>query len=256
MMNINIDFLNKELVGTTVPVPISGTLSGHAAGEPFDKHVYKFIKRTFAEETFRQFEYLNKLYRDNPSANNAQDRFQLIKSPALAYLINRGKDVTEAWTNKNEFSEKQNDTADVIVAHNNFLNIIDVKTFNVAKNGQAPNIISAVKLAHMCALMIDSNSYDSHDIVYVGISWEKEGEILRCTNAEIKRLFQTDPTRIYINWAAAMQVQFHIEDLDQSFSGTIDEWCREYLKVFVEQAKRRVITMTNKFVTPFERYLE
>jgi hypothetical protein len=33
--------LVSKIRGTSVPKPISGTLSGHAAGEPFDKHVYK-----------------------------------------------------------------------------------------------------------------------------------------------------------------------------------------------------------------------
>ena len=60
-MNIDIKFLEKELVDTTVPKPVSGTLSGHAAGEPFDKHVEHFIKKRYPQETFRQYEFLNKL---------------------------------------------------------------------------------------------------------------------------------------------------------------------------------------------------
>ena len=36
-----VDFkaLLKSMKGATVPKPLSGTLSGHAAGEPFDKAV-------------------------------------------------------------------------------------------------------------------------------------------------------------------------------------------------------------------------
>jgi type II restriction enzyme len=61
---------------------------------------------------------------------------------------------------------------------------------------------------------------------------------------------------LYINWAAAMQIQFHVSDLDQSFSGTMQKWAREYLKHFVTQAKKRANDMINKFVKPFEKYLK
>lgn len=40
------DILNM-MVGATIPRPLSGTLSGHAAGEPFDKLVYALIKDGF-----------------------------------------------------------------------------------------------------------------------------------------------------------------------------------------------------------------
>ena len=41
-----IDFraLQKTIKGSSVQKPISGTLSGHAAGEPFDDMITKFVK--------------------------------------------------------------------------------------------------------------------------------------------------------------------------------------------------------------------
>jgi len=255
-MNININHLKRDLIGTTVPVPTSGTLSGHAAGEPFDKHVYSLIKKSYPDQTYRQFEYLNKLYTDNPRSVTVADRFDLISPPSLSYLINRGKDVTKTWTKLRQFTEKQNDTADIVIVKDNFLNIIDVKTFSIEKHGQAPNIISAVKLAKMCSLMLESGIYNSLDITYLGITWKLEGKDLRCTEVSIKELFKVNPELLYINWAAAMQIQFHVESIDQSFTGTVEEWCRLYLRTFVRQAKARVIVMTNKFVTPFEKFLD
>lgn len=49
-MNI-VDYgsLIDKLKGSSVPMPISGTLSGHAAGEPFDKHVYNEIKKNSSQ---------------------------------------------------------------------------------------------------------------------------------------------------------------------------------------------------------------
>jgi len=255
-MNIDIKFLEKELVGTTVPKPLSGTLSGHAAGEPFDKHAYRFIKERYAGKTFRQYEFLNKLYSDNPKAVSVEDRWNLIKNPAVSFLLNRGKESTAEWSASNLFVEKQNDTADILVIEKDFFNLIDVKTYNVARNGQPPNIISAYKVAKMCALMLDTRNFDSHDISYVGITWEIEEENLKCTRASVRELFKTDPATLYINWAAAMQIQFHVETLDQSYGGTVEQWCKDYLRTFVAQANARAETMLRKFVKPFEKFLK
>ena len=49
-MFVNYDNLKGKIIGTSVPKPLSGTLSGHAAGEPFDKHVYAEIKKQFPEK--------------------------------------------------------------------------------------------------------------------------------------------------------------------------------------------------------------
>lgn len=56
-----VDFktLLERMKGATVPKPLSGTLSGHAAGEPFDKAVYANLKRMYPSKIFRQYEYLN-----------------------------------------------------------------------------------------------------------------------------------------------------------------------------------------------------
>jgi len=255
-MNVDIKFLEKILVGTTVPKPVSGILSGHAAGEPFDKHVYSFIKDRYPKVTFRQYEFLNKLYSDNPRSISIMDRWNLIITPSLAFLLNRGRFATEKWSESNLFVEKQNDTADILVIHDKFFNLIDVKTFNIARNGQPPNIISAYKLAKMCVLMLETRNFTSHDITYVGITWEVDGENLKCTKVSIKELFKTDTSVLYINWAAAMQIQFHVETLDQSYRGSIEQWCTDYLRTFVAQARERTNTMIRKFVKPFEKFLK
>jgi type II restriction enzyme len=62
-------------------------------------------------------------------------------------------------------------------------------------------------------------------------------------------------TTTYINWAAAMQIQFHVCDLDQGFEGNIENWVKAYLKHFVAQAKKRADDMITKFVKPFEKYI-
>lgn len=254
-MNINLDFLPTELTGTTVPKPLSGTLSGHAAGEPFDKNVYSVIKRHYPTNTFRQFEYLNKVYADNMAITDVQKRLDLLPTQALKYLLNRGIQPTKKWTTDEQFDEKQNDTADILVVKDNFFNIIDVKTFNTEKNGQPPNIISALKIANMCALMIEGSDYSTHDITYVEISWELQGDNLQCKNVAIRELFKSNPSDLYINWAAAMQIQFHVASLKQEYAKTVKDWCTDYLKSFTGQAKARADKMIRDYVKPFQKYL-
>lgn len=254
-MNVDLQFLERDLINASVPVPHSGTLSGHAAGEPFDKHVFAYIKKKYPGLTYRQFEYLNYLYANNSEAITHKARFALLEAPALSYLLRRGLSATKTWTANTPFEEKQNDIADILVIKNGFFNIIDVKTFNKLRKGQPPNIISAYKLAKMCALMLDSKRFDTHDITYIGITWEQRGKKLVCAAVSIKELFKTNPGNLYINWAAALQIQFHVSSLEQSFDGAVEDWCKQYLLKFVTQAKARSQAMIGKFVTPFEPYL-
>jgi len=249
--------LIQKVKGTTVPKPLSGTLSGHAAGEPFDKHVYKEIKRQFPKNTFRQYEYLNDLYSKNPDVIGFDARQELLNnSPTVLFLLSRGKNATDKWSIENPFEEKQNDTADILVVKDNFYELIDIKTRNISKSAQPPNIISAYKLAQLCAKMIDNSEFENFTINYFEIDWELEANKLLCKDAHFGCLFNANPADLYINWAAAMQIQFHVCDLDQTFKGTREQWAKEYLKHFVTQAKKRSNDMIKKFVKPFEKYIE
>jgi len=137
-----------------------------------------------------------------------------------------------------------------------FFEIIDIKTRNISKKAQPPNIISAYKLAQTCAKMIDNNEFDTFDINYIEIDWELKDDKLICVDAHHKKLFKSNPSDLYINWGASMQIQFHVSDLNQDFKDSRGNWARAYLKHFVEQAKRRAKDMIEKFVIPFEKYIK
>ena len=68
-------------------------------------------------------------------------------------------------------------------------------------------------------------------------------------------LFKTKPENLYINWAAAMQIQFHVCNLNQDFDYSIEIWAKSYLKHFVEQVYRRSRYMIEKYAKPFEKYI-
>ena len=252
---IRYEELKKEVIGTSVPKPLSGTLSGHAAGEPFDKHVYSKIKLKFPDETFRQYEYLNYLYSNNTDAVGFKARQTLFDSPTVMFLLSRGKNATDKWSIENPFEEKQNDTADMLVVKDDFFDIIDIKTRNISKKAQAPNIISSYKLAQVCAKMIDNKEFNTFTINYFEIDWLLEDDKLVCKDAHIANLFKARPNNLYINWASGMQIQFHVSELEQSFSGTMEEWAKQYLKHFIQQATKRADEMIIKFVKPFEKYI-
>ena len=247
--------LKTKMLNTKVVKPTSGTLSGHAAGEPFDKHLYNQIKIQHPENTFRQYEYLNSLFTTNIDATSVRARNHLFKSPTVLFLLSRGKNATDKWSIEEPFEEKQNDTADILFVQNDKYEIIDTKTRNISKSSQPPNIISAYKLAQVCAKMIDNNEYDTFNITYVEIDWQLQDDFLICRDVHYASLFKSPPGNLYINWAAAMQIQFHVCELDQTFEANNKKWVREYLKHFVNQAKKRSKTMIDKFVTPFEKYI-
>ena len=255
-MKVNYSKLIKKIKNTSIPKPLSGTLSGHAAGEPFDKHVYKEIKKQFPKHTFRQYEYLNDLYSKNPDIIGFEARHALFNSPTVMFLLSRGKNATDKWSADSPFAEKQNDTADILVVKDNFYEIIDIKTRNISKSAQPPNIISAYKLAQVCAKMIDNNEFDNFSINYFEIDWKLENDLLICKDAHFVSLFKSEPSNLYINWAAAMQIQFHVCDLDQTFKENLENWTKAYLKHFVTQAKKRANDMIKKFVEPFEKYVK
>lgn len=233
----------------------SGTLSGHAAGEPFEKRVYHQLKTKYPNKIFKQYEFLNDLYRRNPQHITVEQRYELFESPTMLFLLSRGEKATKAWSPTSIFEEKQNDTADILYYNSGFYDIIDVKTRNINKIAMAPNIISAYKLAQMCTLMIDNQEFDNINIDYLEIDWLECNGKLKCIDAHHGSLLKANPKTLYINWAAAMQIQFHVCDLDQSWEGTIEEWTKQYLKVFVKSAENRCQSMREKYIIPFLKYI-
>lgn len=254
-MTIDFEDIKTKVIGSSVQKPLSGTLSGHAAGEPFDKHVYNILKNKYPDKTFRQFEYLNYLFSKHPDKIGYQARQNLFDSPTVMFLLSRGKNAIDNWSIDNPFEEKQNDTADILYVDNGKYDIIDVKSRNISKIAQPPNIISAYKMAQVCAKMIDNDDFDIFNIYYFEIDWTLENDKLICKEAHYANLFKAIPDQLYINWAAALQIQFHVCDLDQDFQLDKRTWVRQYLKHFVEQAKSRANLMIKKFVEPFEKYL-
>ncbi|MDZ7896778.1 MAG: HincII family type II restriction endonuclease [Arcicella sp.] len=217
--------------------------------------VVKEIKEQFPSQTFSQREYLYFLFSNPVNKNIIEAQQSLFKKPTVHYVLDRKVEEIN-----NVFDEKQNDTADILVVKDGFYEIIDIKTRNLSKSAQPPNIMSAFKLAQVCAKMLDNKAgddsqFDDFSINYFEVDWLLEGDKLVCRDAHFVNLFKCNPANLYINWAAAMQIQFHVCDLEQTFEGNLEDWAKSYLKHFVNQAKKRSNDMITKFVKPFEKYI-
>ena len=259
MANVDFKKLIDNMIGHKVERPnkaISGTLSGHAAGEPFEKSVYHKLKELYPDCIFKQYECLNDIYLRNPKHITVEQRYALMDSPVVLFLLSRGNKATKEWSPSHVFEEKQDDTADILYYENGSYDLIDVKTRNSNKSAMPPNIISAYKIAKMCALMIDNEDYNNINIDYIEIDWVENEDCLEAIKAHHGNLFRANPETLYINWSAALQIQFHVCDLDQSWKGSHEEWARRYLKTFVHSAENRCQKMRNEYITPFLKYID
>lgn len=259
MENIDYTRLLDRVVGQSVERPnraSQGTLSGHAAGEPFEKLVYKLLGEEYAGMVFKQYEYLNDLFLKHPKVISVQERHALIDSPTALFMLNRGNSATRAWKPDNLFEERQSDTADILIHKNGYYELIDVKAHNKNKHSQPPNIISAYKLAQMCTLMIDNDEFDTLGIKYIGVEWEEREDRLVSTAACLSDLFKARPDTLYINWAAAIQIQSHVAGFDQSWTGSRKEWAVAFIKAFVDSAQKRIKKMEYDYVKPFLPYIQ
>jgi type II restriction enzyme len=244
----NLDRVAQNLVGKEVARP--DKTMGHASGLEFEKLVHKEIVNKFPNRAFRHFELLNEIYGANSQVKSVDERYDLLGPPSLQFLLRRGKAATKSWTVKKQFEEKQNDTAETIILPNAKLRIepdrgnpsilVDVKTQDSEKSAQAPNIISAEKIANACRISLENEKFLPFDIAYVCVKWVKKPKMLACTEAKVVTLTRIQPSELYINWVAAQQIQFHPFDVDQSFTGNGLEWARAFLETFCDQLSGRI----------------
>ncbi len=248
----------RGLVGKPVERS-SGTLAGHAAGVPFENLVHEHLESCFKDRVFRHFDFLNKIIEENPKAITSDERSDLFGPRSLQFLLQRGAKAMEEWSEDNKFEVKQNDTAESVILPSKTLEVkpttqkplilVDVKTQDSEKKAQPPNIISAEKVANACRICFeDGESFLPFDFVYVAIKWKATTKQLVCEEVSVKSLIRIPPGDLYINWAAAQQIQFHPFDVDQSYKKSGIEWAKEYISVFCDQLEGRIDKEKEKLI--------
>jgi hypothetical protein len=242
--------LKHELINSMVQRPNkSGELSGHAAGEPFSDLVFSILINA-GVNVKKQHDLLNEIL-IHLRTHSKENRLNAINSKSLREVLWKGR-INKSWSITNQFDYKQSDFADMLVLMpDGRIHIFDVKTSNIRKKAQPPNIMSALRLAGICKSMLDTNEYEKVRISYIGISWLEEGDFLICKDVNFVDMLKITPSKLYINFTAALQIQFKLEDVDQSFFGTPKEWCLQYLIHYIESHKRRTETFYHNNVKPF-----
>lgn len=236
----------QSLVGKTVAKPAGSTLAGHASGLPFEDLIHSRLLQEYPGRVLRQFEALNKNLFDHPTANTYEDRLALMGSPAVQYLVKRGVAAMKGWSPKTPFDVKQDDTAESIIfpttdcdLNSDRIILLDVKTQDVDKKAQAPNIMSADKIARASVLALTAKKPVPFEIVYAGVKWQRDGEKMKCVEATAISMMKITPP-LYINWVAAQQIQFHPFEVDQSFPGSHEDWCVAYVENFCKSLGERI----------------
>lgn len=238
-MTCNLEQITSELA----TLHIGAERNAHKA---YTRVICKMLSNESEGSVVSYSDFVHDMYMTSPVNITRQDVLTLSEYPIAYYVLSSG------------MMESEEDTADILYVQRGFYNIIDVKTRNLDKNAQPPNIISAYKLAQMCAYMIENEEYDTISIDYIGIDWreDKSKGMLVCEDAQHVCLFKMQPDELYINWAAALQVQFHPHSASQSWTGSNEEWARGYLRHFVASARKRCDTMREKFIDPFLKYIK
>lgn len=234
----------QRLVGTRLPAP-SGDISGHTAGSAYEDLAYENLKILLGERVMRQHELLNATLAENQLVYGQEARERLLGPHGQSRLLRRGASAMEEWDIDNQFSYKQNDTADCVVlpvkaplscpVDNDRLLLVDVKSHNASRASQAPNIISSKKLYEAGLLAVqDSRSSAmqdlSFDMLYIFFSWDMAGKYMVCSKVETLSLFKTDPASLRINWTAGGQIQFHPCDVSQDWEGSSVDWMTSYMR--------------------------
>jgi len=245
----SVDEINQVLAtlnGKSVPKPAGNSLAGHASGLPFEDLIHDCLAAAFPKRVLRQYEAINRNLLDNPQASTLEERMEVLGPPSLQYLLKRGKTAMKEWSPTNQFEVKQDDTAETIIFPNTLCEfsderviLLDVKTQDIDKKAQAPNIMSADKLAHAAVLAIKAKKPVPFEIVYAGVKWKKVGEKLICEEVKAISMMRIDPP-LYINWVAAQQIQFHPFSIDQDYEGSPEQWCKDYIANFCNSLSERI----------------
>jgi len=243
-MRTDIQTLVENIVGSHVPRP-KGTLSGHAAGLPFERLVDQVLIANWPDRCAQHFEILNKILMSHPRVTSPDERIDLCGPPSVASLVARGREPMRKWSLDNLFEEKQDDTAENILLQKpqfdlrrNPVTLIDVKSHNNHKKGQPPNIMSAGKLAKACKLALEEGAVN-FDVIYISVLFDPSPSTLDCTGVRTVSLFSID-SDIYINWTAAQQIQFKPHEIDQDFAGTKEEWAHKFLVTFCDSLEKKI----------------
>lgn len=127
--------------------------------------------------------------------------------------------------------------------------LINAKSHNTDRKSRAPNIISAQRLLEFCSeLITNEDMINNAEYWFVGINYSKLDEnVAEIEEIYIKDLFKINVSKIsQINFDAAIQIQSHVEDMEE-LEQTKIEFIKDISELFIVTWKNHVTKKTEKY---------
>lgn len=225
--------------------------SGHTVATPLEEEVYDALSKAYPGLTFKQHEAVNK-YLSQAAAQGRVSHGFVFGNEAVDYLVNPGKKALSRWPEE-IVPGRQSDTADIVLFSDPSLFdgssvfLIDVKSHDLGKNSQPPNIMSARKLAKLAEICLSKNIDPNFSMYYVDLGYRKKDAGVVVEDVRMVDMMKIPPLDynnkgkpMYINWAAALQVQFRPSEVSQDFELSQKEWLAVFMKNYTSQKRDRI----------------
>ena len=225
--------------------------SGHTVATPLEEEVYDALSKAYPGLTFKQHEAVNKCLSQAAAQGRVSNGF-VFGNEAVDYLVNPGKKALSSWPEE-IVPGRQSDTADIVLFSDSSLFdgssvfLIDIKSHDLGKNSQPPNIMSARKLAKLAEICLSKNIDPNFSLYYIDLGYRKKDAGVVVEDVRMVDMMKIPPLDydgkgkpMYINWAAALQVQFRPSEVSQDFELSQREWLAVFMKNYTSQKRDRI----------------
>lgn len=225
--------------------------SGHRIATPLEEEVYDALSKTYPGLAFKQHEAVNEYLSQTVTRDKVSDDF-IFGNEAIDYLVNPGKKALSNWSEK-IVPGRQSDTADIVLFSDSALFdgssvfLIDVKSHDFGKNSQPPNIMSARKLAKVAEICLSKNIDPNFSLYYIDLGYRKKDAGVLVEDVRMVDMMKIPPLDyngkgkpLYINWSAAIQVQFMPSEVSQDFELSQKDWLAIFMKNYISQKRDRI----------------
>ena len=225
--------------------------SGHTVATPLEEEVYDALSKAYPGLTFKQHDAVNEYLSQAAVQGRVSDGF-VFGNEAVDYLVNPGKKALSSWPEE-LVPGRQSDTADMVLFSDSSLFqgasvfLIDVKSHDLGKNSQPPNIMSARKLANLAEICLSKNIDPNFSLYYLDLGYRKKDAGVVVEDVRMVDMMKIPPLDyngkgkpMYINWAAALQVQFRPSEVSQDFELSQKDWLAVFMKNYTSQKRDRI----------------
>lgn len=242
-------FVNRGYIDLNLK--LNQETSGHRIATPLEEEVYDALSKTYPGLAFKQHEAVNVYLSQAVTRDKVSDDF-IFGNEAIDYLVNPGKKALSHWPEE-LVPGKQSDTADIVLFSDSSLFdgsaafLIDVKSHDLGKSDQPPNIMSARKLAKVAEICLSKNIDPNFSLYYIDLGYRKKDAGVVVEDVRMVDMMKIPPLDyngkgkpLYINWSAAIQVQFRPSEVSQDFELSQKDWLAIFMKNYTSQKRDRI----------------